>query len=166
MKWKRQAKRGLDWALDLTVGSIFAGMTVLIMLLVILRYVFNSSVPGGSEVLRYAFMYTTFLGAGLLVGRREHIAICQLMRRLPRTVQRGVDVFVHLLIIALHIYLMILSFRWIAVTGGNIAEELNFPLKYVQISLPIGCGLAALYALSNTIDALFDPNWGKREASE
>ncbi len=166
MKWKRRAKQSLDAVLDFIVGGLFSGMTVLIILLVILRYAFNSSVPGGSEALRYAFIYTTFLGAAVLLGRREHIAINLVTKRLPRLIQRGVDAAMNLVVVALHIYLLVLSLRWIQVTGRNLAEELNFPLRYVQIALPIGCGLAALYALSNTIDALFDSDWGRKAGSE
>jgi len=161
MKWKHRAKAWLDRLLDATVGVTFFGMAVLIILLVILRYFFNSSIPGGNEMLRFAFMYTTFLGAAVLLGRDEHIAIHLATKRLPAAARRGVAALGNLAIVAFHVYLLILSFRWIAVAGANMAEELKFPLRYIQIALPIGCGLAALYALNNAFDALFDRDWGK-----
>ncbi len=161
MKWKRQAKNILDRILNAVVALVFAGMTLLIIMLVILRYFFNSSIPGGNEALRFAFIYTTFLGAAVLVGQDEHISICLLTRRFPKLIQRIISVLGNWLIVAMHVYLMILSFRWMAVTGSNLAEELNFPLRYIQIALPIGAGLAALYAFNNSIDALFDRDWKK-----
>jgi len=164
MKWKVRAKAGLDWILDGAIGLTFAGMAILIILLVILRYFFNSSIPGGNEALRFGFMYTTFLGAAVLLGRNEHIAIHLATKRLPPWARRAVAAVGNLAIVALHVYLMILSFRWIAVSGANMAEELKFPLRYVQISLPIGCGLAGLYALNNAIDAIFAREWGKEQA--
>jgi len=165
MKWRARAKRSLDAVLDALVGTVFLGMTVLIIVLVILRYAFNSSLPGGPEALRFAFIYTTFLGAALLVGRRDHIAIHLATRRLPLPLRRSAAAIVNALIIALHIYLLILSFRWIAVTGGNTAEELKIPLRYIQVALPIGCGLTSLYALNNIVDALFDSTWGDKGGS-
>lgn len=159
MTWKRRAKIVLDRILNALVTVIFAGMAILIILLVILRYFFNSSIPGGNEVLRFAFMYTTFLGAAVLIGGNEHIAIHLLTRRFPRVGQRVIAVVNSWIIVAIHVYLIVLSLRWIAVTGKNLAEELNFALRYVQIALPIGAGLAALYAFSNSIDALFDRDW-------
>ena len=161
MKWKHRAKVWLDKLLDGVVGVTFFGMAVLIILLVILRYFFNSSVPGGNELLRFAFIYTTFLGAAVLLGRNDHIAIHLATKRLPKRAQRAVAALGNLAIVALHVYLLIVSFRWIAVAGANMAEELKFPLRYVQIALPIGCGLAALYAVNNAFDALFDRDWGK-----
>ena len=97
----------------------------------------------------------------VLLGRDEHIAIHLATKRLPAAARRGVAALGNLAIVAFHVYLLILSFRWIAVAGANMAEELKFPLRYIQIALPIGCGLAALYALNNAFDALFDRDWGK-----
>ncbi|MBU1049406.1 TRAP transporter small permease [Candidatus Bipolaricaulota bacterium] len=157
MKSLRRAKRVLDWVLNGLVGVTFLGIAVLIITLVILRYVFNSSVPGGNELLRFAFIYTTFIGAAILVGRRENIAIHIVVKKFPDTIRRALDVLVHALIVALHIYLLVLSFRWISVTGNNLAEELKFSLRYIQIALPIGCGIASVYAVFNAIEAIFDP---------
>jgi len=165
MKWKGRAKEWLDRVLDGVMGVAFFGMAVLIILLVILRYFFNSSIPGGNEALRFAFMYTTFLGAAVLLGRNEHIAIHLATKRLPEAVRRAVAALGNLAIVALHVYLMVLSFRWIAVSGGNMAEELKFPLRYIQMALPIGCGLAALYAFNNTVDALLGRD-GRKERPE
>ena len=159
MKWKRRAIGLLNRILTTAVMSIFAGMAVLTVLMVILRYFFNSSIPGGNEALRFAFVYTTFLGAALLLGQGEHITIRLLTKRLPAVTGRAVATFGNCVVIAMHIYLIVLSLRWLAVTGGNLAEELKLPLQYIQIALPIGAALATLYAVSNTLDALFDPNW-------
>jgi len=166
MKSLSRAKHVLDWALDGLVGVTFFGIAILVIVLVIMRYVFNTSIPGGNEALRFAFIFTTFLGAAVLVGRREHIAIHLATRRFPMGVRRACDVVVHAVIAAVSIYLLILSFRWIAVTGKNLAEELDFPLRYVQIALPIGCGLTALYTVVNMIEAIFDKDWTGEEISE
>jgi len=161
MKWKNRAIGLVTRILRFVVTAAFAGMAILAILQVILRYFFNSSIPGSSEALRFAFMYTTFLGAAILVGQREHIAIHLLTRRFPNRARRAVAVLSNWLIVAIHIYLLVLSLRWIGVSGGNLAEELKFPLRYIQIALPIGAGLASFYALSNSIDAIFDPNWSE-----
>lgn len=166
MRWKGRAKGVLDRALTILVSSIFFGMAVLTILLVILRYVFNSSVPGGPEALRFAFIYTTFLGAAVLIGSRDHIAIHLATRKMPRPLQRAVAAFGNLAVAALHVYFIILSLPWIATSGGNLAEELKIPLVYIQIALPIGCGLASLYSLSNAVDALFDRTWATNEEPE
>ena len=161
MKWITRAKAVTDKVLNSAVILIFAGMTGLIIVLVMLRYFFNTSIPGGNEALRFAFVYTTFLGAAILVGQQQHIAIHLVTKHLPRTAQRIFAALQNWIIIAMHVYLLTLSFRWIAVTGGNMAEELKFPLRFIQIALPIGTILASLYAFANSIEALFDREWRK-----
>ena len=151
----QKAVRTLDRLLEGAVATIFFGMVVLIILLVILRYFFNRSIPGGYEALRFAFMYTTFLGSAVLLSRRDHIGIELLTKHLPPTIQRILDITGHSLIFVVHVYLLILSFRWIAVTGKNLAEELKIPLKFIQVSLPIGCGFTGLYSTCNIIDTIF-----------
>jgi TRAP-type C4-dicarboxylate transport system permease small subunit len=162
MKWKSRAIDTITRVLSFVVTSLFAGMAVVAILQVVLRYFFNSSIPGGNEALRFAFIYTTFLGAAILVGRQEHIAIHLATRRMPNVAQRAIGALCNWLIIAMHIYLLILSLRWLAISGANMAEELKFPLRFVQMALPIGAGLASLYALNNSIDAIFDPDWCNR----
>ena len=162
MKRLNRARSILDRLLEGIVGVTFFGMAILVMLLVILRYFFNSSIPGGNEALRFAFIYTTFIGSAVLVSRREHIAIHLATKRMPRPIRLCCDVLVHCIIAALSVYLIVLSIRWIAVTGKNLAEELKFPLRYIQVSLPIGCGFAALNAIANAIEAIFDPD-GEQE---
>jgi len=157
-----KATRILSVIVDVVVGLLFAGMAVLVILLVILRYFFGSSIPGGFEALRFAFIYTTFLGAAVLVGRDGHISIRLLVNRLPRTAQRVVNVLNGVLIAGMHLYLLVLSLNWIRVTGGFLAEELDFPMRFIKVSLPIGCGLAALYALLRIVKIV----WGRAEAAE
>ena len=157
-----RATRILSVVVDVVVGLLFAGMAVLVILLVILRYFFSSSIPGGFEALRFAFIYTTFLGAAVLVGRDGHISIRLLVDRLPRPARRVVDVLNSVLVAGLNVYLLVLSFEWIQVTGGFLAEELDFPMRFIKVSLPIGCGLAAIYALLRIVRTV----WVRAEVAE
>jgi len=154
-----RAKHMLSQLLTGLVSVTFFGIAILVMVLVIMRYLFNSSIPGGNEALRFAFIFTTFVGAAVLVGRREHIAIHLVTKRFPEGARRGLEVVTHAVIAALSVYLLVLSFRWIAVSGNNLAEELKFPLRYIQVALPVGCGLAALYSVINMVEAIFDKEW-------
>lgn len=50
-------------------------MFIMIFLNVILRFVFSSGVPVAEELARFAFLWTTFLGAYLAVREDQHIGI-------------------------------------------------------------------------------------------
>ena len=50
-------------------------MFIMILLNVVLRFVFSSGVPVAEELARFAFLWTTFLGAYLAVREDQHIGI-------------------------------------------------------------------------------------------
>ena len=154
MKIKRLITRALDWSITAFITGLFSGMTVLIILLVVMRYIFNSTIVGGYETLRFGFIYTTFFGAAVLVSKSEHIGMDVIIKHFPEAARRSVKVVEQLSVAALHIYLLIISLHWIQVTGTFPSAELKLPMKFIQSSLPIGCGLAAFYALNRLVDYL------------
>jgi len=154
MKTRDFVVRVLDRLIDIVITMMFSGMVVLIILLVVMRYVFNSTIVGGYETLRFAFIYTTFLGAAVLVSRGEHIGMDIIVKHFPDTARQSVKAVEQSLIAALHVYLLVISIHWIQVTGGFPSAELKLPMKFIQISLPVACGLTALYALNRMVGYL------------
>ena len=131
-----------------TVVTVFFGVIiVLTILLVVMRYVFNSSIIGGNELMEYLFIYTTAIGAAVAVGRREHISITYFLEKLPEKLQVGVDVLGLLLVAGINILIAVLSNRWIAKVGSSESPVMRIPMWTIEISVPIGCLFAALYCL-------------------
>ena len=64
-------------ALTKTLEGIMAGLLFVILAtvatLVTLRYVFNSSITGASELIVIFFVYITSIGAALAIGKGEHL---------------------------------------------------------------------------------------------
>ena len=51
------------------------GMFAMVTVLVVLRYLFSTTIFGGNEGTVVAFIFTTALGASIAIARDEHIAI-------------------------------------------------------------------------------------------
>ena len=68
--------------------AILAGCGVLICVDVALRYVFNRPIVGGIEIIEYALVYITFLGASWAVPRGAHIDIDVCVQAMPKFWQR------------------------------------------------------------------------------
>jgi len=155
MKVRDRVMGFLSLAVDGAVTVSYTTILALTILLVILRYFFHTSIASGYEIIEYLFIYTTFLGAGVLLGKRGgHVEIRLLVDKLPISIRRIVDIVNCLLVTALHGYLLCLSFEWIRMTGDYPAEVLRVPMKFVEISLPVGCGLAIIYEFNNILDSL------------
>ena len=77
----------LERLLALLLFSIFAA----IVLLVVLRYVFNTTIVGGNEGALVAFVYTTALGGALAAAKQEHIAIHYFVDLMPAGIQQFLE---------------------------------------------------------------------------
>ena len=134
----------LEKSLTLLLFLIFAT----IVLLVILRYVFNTTIIGGNEGALIAFVFTTAIGGALAVARNEHIAISYFVDLVPVRVQRYAKVFQLVLVAVINLVMVWYSIAWIGRTGEFLMPALQLPQVVAQLSVPIGCGLAFVYCLT------------------
>ena len=130
---------------------LLSGMFVMVALLVVLRYVFSTTIIGGNEGTVVAFIYTTALGASVALARDEHIAIRYFTDKLP-TRTRHVLASVRLILLAvLNAVIAVYAVVWIQRTGGFLMPTLGMPQLIAQISIPLGCGLSVLYCVARLI---------------
>jgi TRAP-type C4-dicarboxylate transport system permease small subunit len=146
----------------------FLTIFILVVTLVVLRYVFNSSITGANEIITLLFVYTTAIGGAVAVGKREHIAITAVAERLPTTLRKVADAAGLLLIALINGVMLSYSVGWIDTTGGFLMPSTGLPRIVAQISIPIGCGLAVLYCALRLFFALrgeeeFGQSWMREE---
>jgi TRAP-type C4-dicarboxylate transport system permease small subunit len=112
---------GLRRALGIFVGAALLAIVVLVCIQVFSRYFVGAPTPGLAEISRLLFIWMTFLGAALLVSRRELIVIDLLHDRLGGGLFRRLQVLVD---IATGIFLVVLAFyarHLMVVVGQKIA---------------------------------------------
>ncbi|MDC7125026.1 MAG: TRAP transporter small permease [Spirochaetales bacterium] len=146
--------------LESVLTIIFFIIVVLTILLVILRYIFNSGITGGNELMEYLFVYTTVIGAAISIGKNEHIRIGLLTEKDNPVLKIITKLFGILCVILINIVFMYLSYSWISKVGDSPSPVLRIPMKCVQLSVPIGCVLSIIYCFFNLIK-LFDKTGGE-----
>lgn len=139
--------RALEWV----VAACFAVLAGLVVVLVVMRYAFNTTIIGGNEVTEYLFIYTTALGAAVSVARNQHIRIGVFVQSLPRRAGLLVDAFAVALVLVLHIGLLVLSADWITAVGGFDFPILNIPQGIVQVAVPIGCAGVIVFCATRLV---------------
>ena len=144
--------RALEHLLTVTFMIIF----VLVTLLVILRYLFSTTIVGGNEATVQLFIYTTALGAAVGVARGEHIIVDTFVNYLPARLRHWLDIINLALVGVLHGFLLKYSIDWIRVVGGNEDAVTHLPEGLVQIAMPIGCALVVLFCVTRIIAKLAD----------
>ena len=153
-----RAERALTKLLEALVTLCFFFILSVTIVLVIMRYGFNTAIIGGNEAMNYLFIYTTSLGAAVSIGNGEHIKITYFTDKLSPRVQGAIRIIDYLLIAFINGIMIWYSLPWINSTGNFESPVLRIPNWMVQISVPVGCGLVVLYCLSHIFLEVFNPN--------
>ena len=151
MKLLIKTEQVLTRLLEGIIILCFFSILILVITLVILRYGFNTTIIGGNEFVVILFIYSSALGAAVIVRNKEHIAITYFVDKLPLSLRKVVNIFDFLLIAFINGIMIWYSIGWIIKTGGYLTAVLRIPQFYAQIIVPIGCGVAVLYCLYHVL---------------
>ena len=132
--FEKRLTRILEWILSATFFCFF----LLIILLVVLRYLFNTTIIGANEGILVAFVFTTAIGGAVAISRREHIAITYFVDKLPERVRTGIDILGLALIALINAIIAWQSIYWIERTGKFMMPAMQMPQWIAQISVAIG----------------------------
>ncbi|NQU27944.1 MAG: TRAP transporter small permease [Candidatus Marinimicrobia bacterium] len=157
MKWLIKSERVFTRLMEFIISFFFLGIIIMVITLVVLRYGFNTTIVGGNELVVILFIYTSAIGAAVIVGKKEHIAITYFIDKLPPFPKKLVNIFNLLMITLLNGAMIVYSIPWISRTGNYLTAVLGIPQIFSQIIVPIGCGMAILYCLFHIVLAL-SPN--------
>jgi TRAP-type C4-dicarboxylate transport system permease small subunit len=129
------------------VALCFLVIFTMTVILVVLRYLFNSSITWGYELVEYLFIYTTALGAAVALAKGGHIGVTVIVERLPRGVRRIVDAAGYLLVAVFNAAVIFYGIPWIRATGGFESPVMRLPNRLIQLIVPIGSGLAIVFCV-------------------
>ncbi len=141
------AVQKLTRALESALAVLLFAMFAMIAVLVVLRYMFGTTIIGGNEATIVAFIYTTAIGASIAIMRDEHIAIDFFVEKLStRWQERLLNLRIVLLAIV-NLVIVVYSIQWIQRTGGFLMPTLGVPQLVAQLSVPLGSSLSAMYCI-------------------
>jgi len=126
--------------------AVLVGCGALICVDVAMRYVFNHPILGGIEIVEYALVYITFLGASWAVPRGAHIDIDVAVQAMPKSWQRVCALLSNLIALGVAIVLAVFgtTVTWTAFTRGAFKPTvLEIPTWTVLLIIPIGSALMA-----------------------
>lgn len=141
----------ISTALEYIVTFFFGIILFVTVAMVILRYVFNSGIYGGNELISYLFVYTTALGAAISIQSNEHIRISYFIELLPAKWQKVIHFISYLMIGFLHIVLIFLSVPWMEKVGSFESPTLRIPNAWVQFGIPLGCFFTVVFCVFRCI---------------
>lgn len=142
-----QFKNKLDRFIALLLVIILSIMVLNVSWQVFSRYVIQSPSSFTDELSRYLLIWLGMLGSAYVAGQDNHLAIDILPQKLTGRPKRRLMVFIHLIVIAFVLPVMILggaNLVYITFVLGQKSATLQVPLAYVYAIIPIS-GLLILY---------------------
>jgi TRAP-type C4-dicarboxylate transport system permease small subunit len=131
----------MDRVVNGILALVLGGMTCLVFVSVLLRYVFNSPLAWSEELASLLFAWLTFVGAYVGFRTHSHIRIDTVAIFLPAGARRGIQWLADVAVLAI-----LGIFIWQGVSLTVTTWSLEFPAMeisrgYLYISLPVGACL-------------------------
>jgi TRAP-type C4-dicarboxylate transport system permease small subunit len=129
-----------------TVG-VLAGYVAILVVQVVLRYVFNSSLVWSDEIIRFGLVWNVMLGAALVSLREGHIRVDIFENLLPHRARRVTRLLIHL--VSLAFLLLLLFFGWKFAVRGAVqsAPVTDLSMAYAYSAIVVGAALMAFFTL-------------------
>ncbi len=126
-------------------------MTILVIVNVILRYVFNTGLTWSEEASRFLFIWTTFMGSILAAYNHKHMRLDLIVEKLPKSVSKVVQLIAYLITIVLLFWLVTGGISVIQTSWSMPTAALKIPKGLVYLGAPICFGYMILQCISDII---------------
>lgn len=158
--------RGLIDKIIQVLSTIIMGvMVIAVCWQVITRYILNNPSTVTEEALRYLLIWVTMVGGAYAYGRRKHLAITALSKRLSFKGQKILDIFVQAMVILFCVVVMIGGTRLVNTAADQLSAALQLPMPLIYASIPVGAILFIFYALIFIGEDLRDMKQGPKAES-
>ena len=136
----------LDTCVKAVILAMVFIMTISGFLQVWSRYVMHSALPWSEELIRYCFIWTTFLSVPVCIREARHARIDLISGRLTGSVKTVYEIAV--LIIQVSIFLIMIWYGWkFAVKNWvQFSPAMRIPMFYVVLSIPVSGVLGTIYS--------------------
>jgi TRAP-type C4-dicarboxylate transport system permease small subunit len=142
----------INKTLEVILVTIVVLQAVLLMASVLFRYLFNSPIIWGDEIVRYSLIWMTFVGAAMATKEKQHIQVDVIDTMLPKLGRKMANWFVDVVVVGFMVFLIYYGIRMTDFQRGMFGETLSwFSYAYVYVSIPIG----ALFSIFFTITKYF-----------
>lgn len=138
----------IDKIIEVLCTVIMGYMVLAVCWQVITRFILKNPSTLTEEILRYLLVWTTMVGGAYAYGRRKHLSINMLTKKLPFKQQKMLDIVIQIIVIVFAVVVMIMGgLHLVGTTSNQISAALHLPMPYVYASIPVGGILIIFYSL-------------------
>ena len=130
------------------IAVLICIMVIMVAGQVLSRYVFHTSLSYTEELVRYFFVWATFLGASAAAYRKKHLSVAGALRIFPEQVKRLIRISAGLGAVVFAAVLVIYGSRvvFLQIQTGQTTAALGFPMWIIGLAIPV-CSLVMIFRL-------------------
>ena len=132
---------------DLISALFISVTTILVVINIILRYIFNSGLVWSEEVATGCFVWSVFIGAVAVFKHRGHVGVDIIVKKMPQGVQKAVALITDIILVALNGYMSYLCILYISKSYTKMTPVLGISSVYISSSVLIAFVLMTLYSV-------------------
>ncbi len=145
-RWKTAARR-FDQVIETIAVSAMVLMTVIVTVQVVTRKLFNFVFFWSEEITLLLLIWFSFLGIAVGFRDRLHLAMDSLANRLPKAVNKALDVLIALSTLAFGAYLIVYGWQFTALMHRNTMSATGWPSSVMYVIMPVTGVLVCYYAV-------------------
>lgn len=147
-----QLYKNINRIIEALLVGIFSLLVIDVLWQVFSRYVMNKSYSFTEEFARFALIWLSILGAAYLSGKRQHLSMDFLLRKLgPSQMRRRMQI-IEVMVFIFALVVMVIGGGNLVYTTlylGQVSAAMNVALGYVYAIVPISGLLIMFYSVYN-----------------
>ncbi|MGL4791633.1 MAG: TRAP transporter small permease [Anaerotignaceae bacterium] len=147
----------------MTACVLLLGTMVAITFAQIIFRVFFTALSWSEELARYMLVWSTMIGAGCVYKSGGHISVLIVQNILPDGIKKYAKVLVHILCGIVFVIACIYGLRYMELMGAQKSPALGIPMKYMYMSVPVGCAIMLFHAAVLIIDTFCKKKVGEEK---
>lgn len=134
---------------EVLMTLLLIGITIVMALQVVARYVFNSPLSWTDELAKYMLVWSCFLSVSYCVKKRISIKIDQFQNMLPEKVIPWIKVIRHTIVLIFCIIMIPYCVTYVqqAIDSGATSSAMQIPMYFIQSAPLVGFILLAIRVL-------------------
>lgn len=157
MSTRKTIMRHLNNLEEYVCALLLAAFVILLFAQILLRQIFQYSIPWGDEVATYMFVWFAYLGAVVAAKMSAHNRVSFHFQWFPPTVKKISETLADLIWVAFNIFFVYLSHDFVF-NKMNLfwkSQTTGIPMKYFYFILPLAFTLMTLRILWNIYLRIF-----------
>jgi TRAP-type C4-dicarboxylate transport system permease small subunit len=140
------------------IDNVLAGILGIIVSVMIaqvfFRYILNNSLVWSEELVRFLFIWMTFLGAAINIRDKWHIGVEYLLTLLPKHWANWISKMNWYISLMFLVFLSLGGFYWMVLASGTRSSVLGLPINWILYgALPFTSLLGCYYIIQRLISA-------------